>query len=176
MKEALVVVDMQNDFLSGSLGSAEAVSVLPAVRKRIASARSTGATIVFTRDTHGDDYFSTQEGRLLPVAHCRKDTEGWQLASDLKTEGDEVFDKNSFGSLELARYLQAEKFERICFVGVCTDICVVSNALLAKTFCPEAELVVFADCCAGTTKAAHEAALSTLSSCQVRIERAETRN
>lgn len=167
MKEALIVVDMQNDFLTGALGSAEAAAILPAVRAKISAARSAGREVIFTRDTHGEDYFSTQEGRLLPALHCVKGNVGWQISEGLYAEGDRVFDKPSFGSLALAEYLRAEGFERAEFIGVCTDICVVSNALLAKAYCPEAEISVAADCCAGTTAAAHEAALSTMRSCQV---------
>jgi len=169
MKDVLIVVDMQNDFISGSLGGADAVSILPTVKAKISEARSAGTEIVFTRDTHGADYFSTQEGRMLPVGHCVKDSDGWQIAEGLYREGDKVFDKPTFGSVALAEYLRDEGFERIGFIGVCTDICVVSNALLAKAYCPEAEIFVDPKCCAGTSESAHNAAISTMRSCQIQV-------
>lgn len=169
MKQVLIVVDMQEDFIFGSLGSREARSILPAVRKRIEAFREEGGNVVFTRDTHGADYLSTQEGKYLPVVHCVKDTKGWQIAEGLFKDGDKIFDKPAFGSPLLAEFVRKEGFLRVELIGVCTDICVVSNALLIKAFCPEAEVCVRADCCAGTTPGAHNAALETMRSCQVEI-------
>ncbi len=161
MKELLAVIDMQNDFVFGALGSSDAQAILPAVEKRISAARQAGKTVVFTRDTHGEDYLSTQEGKRLPVKHCLKDSEGWQIVGGLQKSGDKVFDKPLFASVELAEYIRRENFERVEFIGVCTDICVVSNVLLTKAFSPETEVSVCAKCCAGTSAAAHEAALLT---------------
>ena len=161
---------MQNDFVFGALGSSDAQAILPAVEKRISAARQAGKTVVFTRDTHGEDYLSTQEGKRLPVKHCLKDSEGWQIVGGLQKSGDKVFDKPLFASVELAEYIRRENFERVEFIGVCTDICVVSNVLLTKAFSPETEVSVCAKCCAGTSAAAHEAALLTMRSCQAQIE------
>ena len=170
MKELLAVIDMQNDVVFGALGSSDAQAILPAVEKRISAARQAGKTVVFTRDTHGEDYLSTQEGKRLPVRHCLKDSEGWQIVGGLQKSGDKVFDKPLFASVELAEYIRRENFERVEFIGVCTDICVVSNVLLTKAFSPETEVSVCAKCCAGTSAAAHEAALLTMRSCQAQIE------
>lgn len=169
MKQVLIVVDMQEDFIFGSLGSKEARSILPAVRKRIEDLRAEGGSVVFTRDTHGEDYLSTREGKYLPVVHCVKDSQGWQIAEGLFKDGDKIFDKPAFGSPLLAEFVREEGFGRIEMIGVCTDICVVSNALLIKAFCPEAEVCVRADCCAGSTPEAHDAALETMRCCQVEI-------
>ncbi len=169
MKRLLVVVDMQNDFITGAIGTSEAQEILPAVAQLIEEARRRGDTVVFTRDTHGEDYLSTQEGKKLPVVHCVKGTKGWEIADGLQKEGDIVLDKPSFGSPELARYVKENGFSRILFCGVCTDICVVSNALLVKAFCPEAELAVAARACAGTSPANHDAAIATMRCCQIEV-------
>lgn len=170
-KKLLVVVDMQEDFIGGALGTAEAKSVLPRVRERIARARREGYSVAFTRDTHGQDYLSTREGKNLPVPHCIAGTAGWQLAEGLAKEGDMIFDKPSFGSAALAEYAAAEGFGKIELVGVCTDICVISNALLLKAYLPEAEISVRADCCAGVTPESHARALGAMAACQVEILR-----
>ena len=169
MKKLLVVVDMQNDFVTGALGSKEAVAILPNIMKKLATARENGVTVVFTRDTHFDNYLTTQEGKNLPVVHCIKDTRGWEIVEGLFHEGECVFDKPTFGSLELARFVKEEGFDEVELVGVCTDICVVSNALLIKAYCPEIKIRVDANCCAGVTRESHESALKTMSSCQVEI-------
>ena len=168
MRKLFVVVDMQNDFVYGSLGSNEARAIVPTVRRLVDEWRSAGAEIVFTRDTHGEDYFSTQEGQKLPVAHCQKGTEGWQIIDGLH-QGERVFDKPVFGSEELCAYVRAGDYKEITMIGVCTDICVLSNAVLIKTACPSAVVRVVANACAGTSPAAHEAALQVLSSVQVEI-------
>ncbi|HIR22591.1 MAG TPA: cysteine hydrolase [Candidatus Scatosoma pullicola] len=169
MKKLLIVVDMQKDFIDGALGTAEAQRILPAVKERIAGFRAEGGEVVFTRDTHGADYLSTKEGRHLPVPHCIEGTPGWQIAEGLRKEGEQVFDKPSFGSLALAEYVRAGGYGSVEFIGVCTDICVISNALLVGAYCPETEICVRADCCAGTTPEAHAAALCSMRSCQAEI-------
>ena len=172
MKNYLIVVDMQNDFVSGSLGSAEARAIVPAVREKIA--RHDGP-VIFTQDTHGADYLATQEGRNLPVAHCVKGTWGWEIVPELATlahaPNARVIEKPTFGSAELTKLLRAEAMEigSVELVGLCTDICVVSNALLIKAALPEIPMSVDAGCCAGVTPQKHEAALETLRSCQVAV-------
>lgn len=171
MQDILVVVDMQKDFIDGSLGTPEARAILPKVREAIAS--FTGK-VFYTRDTHGPDYLSTEEGRNLPVEHCRRGTPGWEIAAELEglpCAG--VIDKPTFGSLEVAERLRREDREErvasVTLIGLCTDICVISNALLAKAALPEAEIAVKADCCAGVTPASHERALEAMRACQIVI-------
>lgn len=168
-KKLLVVVDMQNDFIGGVLGTKEAQNILPAVRARIADARKEGEAVVFTRDTHGEEYLSTQEGKNLPVPHCIAGTAGHEIAAGLCLAGERVFDKPAFGSIELAAYVKERGFAAVELVGVCTDICVISNALLIKAFCPEAEVCVRAGCCAGVTPQSHQTALAAMRACQVKI-------
>ena len=170
-KKLLAVVDMQEDFIVGALGTAEARAVLPRVRERIAAARKDGYTVVFTRDTHAPDYLSTQEGKNLPVPHCVAGSAGWQIAEGLAQAEDRIFDKPTFGSTALAEYAAAEGFAQIELIGVCTDICVISNALLLKAYLPEAEISVRADCCAGVTPESHARALGAMAACQVKILR-----
>lgn len=163
----LVVVDMQNDFVSGALGTPEAQAALGEVQALLAAERAAGSAVAFTLDTHGADYLSTQEGRRLPVVHCIRGTKGWELAAGLDARGARLFEKGTFGSVELAEYARA--FDEVLLCGVCTDICVVSNALLIKAFSPEARVMVAGRACAGVTPAAHAAALRTMESCQVEI-------
>lgn len=170
----LIIVDMQNDFIDGALGTPEAQAIVEGVVRRAADF---DGTVVFTRDTHGADYASTQEGRNLPVPHCIEGTQGWELAPELEAVRAErrapVFDKPSFGSLDLARWLvsqnAAEPIDSIELCGLCTDICVVSNALTIKAHLPEVPLSVSPALCAGVTPAAHDAAIATMASCQVQI-------
>lgn len=170
----LIVVDMQRDFVTGVLGTREAQQILPAVVERV---RSFEGKVIFTRDTHGDDYLDTQEGKYLPVPHCIQGTEGWQLMEALETIRTErdlpVYDKVTFGCPELARDLvkanEQEPIESIELIGVCTDICVVSNALTIKAHLPQVPMYVVPSCCAGVTPQAHEAALSTMRSCQIQM-------
>ena len=168
MKKLLIVVDMQNDFLFGALGTPEARSILPAVRGEIASARARGVQVVYTRDTHARDYLKTQEGKRLPVPHCEQGTPGWEIVEGLY-DGGEIFDKPSFGSVALAEYAKAGGYDDVELVGVCTDICVISNALLLKAFCPEARVWVRAAACAGATREGHENALAAMRACQVDV-------
>ncbi len=141
---------------------------MPAVRSFVEGWRASGEELVFTRDTHGKEYLSTQEGKYLPVPHCEKDTEGWQIVEGLH-QGERVFDKPVFGSEALAAYVRAGDYKEVTLIGVCTDICVLSNAVLIKTACPETAVKVVASCCAGVSPAAHAAALTVLSSIQVQI-------
>lgn len=167
----LVVVDMQNDFVTGSLGSAEAESIVPKVVERVRAAVEEGETVVFTRDTHDDNYMDTQEGRKLPVPHCCRDTEGWQIIPALEgyTEGRLIFDKPTFGSTKLANWAAEGGYDRMELVGLCTDICVISNAVLLKAARPEAEVVVNAACCAGVSPEGHRTALEAMKPCQITI-------
>ena len=174
--DILIVVDMQNDFVSGALGTPEAAGIVPFVAGRVVDGINRGEEILFTRETHGPDYLETQEGRRLPVPHCIRGTEGWEIIPQLQpdTVGRTVIDKPTFGSRalgeELARLNEKEPVGKITLIGVCTDICVLSNALLAKAFLPEAEIVVEADCCAGVTPEAHRTALAALGPCQITVK------
>lgn len=174
MSKLLIVIDMQNDFVTGPLGSKEAVEILPNVEERV---KSFDGQVIFTRDTHQTDYLNTQEGKKLPVEHCIMGSDGWQLVEPLnKFRADKhcmVFDKGTFGSKDLASALcimnQDDPIESITFVGVCTDICVISNALLVKAFLPEVEIYVDEKCCAGVTPESHENALNAMRACQISI-------
>lgn len=156
---------MQEDFVSGALGTEEARLIVPAVRRLVEEA----PLVVYTQDTHGEDYFKRQEGRKLPVLHCIKDTGGWKILPEVYKEGSAVFEKGTFGSVALAEYAKKEGFDEITLCGVCTDICVVSNALLLKAYLPEAEIRVVASACAGVTPEKHLAAIETMKSCQITI-------
>ncbi len=166
---ALVVVDMQNDFINGALGTKEAEHIVPAVRSRIEKAQKNGDEIIFTRDTHAENYLSTQEGANLPVPHCISGSEGWMISDALPQDNALVIDKPTFGSVELGRYLYDLKPEHITIVGLCTDICVISNALLIKAFLPETPITVDAACCAGVTPESHENALKAMKMCQIEV-------
>jgi len=169
MKKLLIVVDMQNDFITGALGSGRAEKILPRVKEKIEQYKENGDEIVFTRDTHNEDYLETQEGRNLPVVHCIRGTEGQEIASGLDTDGRVVIDKPSFGSLELADQISEGEYGEIEICGLCTDICVVSNALILKARMPETMITVDAGCCAGVSEESHEAALLTMRMCHVNI-------
>jgi nicotinamidase-related amidase len=173
MKKLLIAVDMQNDFVTGALGTAAAQAIVPAVDAKLDEARRHGCDIVFTRDTHGDDYLSTSEGRALPVPHCIKGTQGWEIIDALRvyTELPQavIFDKPVFGSLKLAEFAAENGYTDVEMVGLCTDICVITNALLLKTFTPEASVTVIAAACAGVTSETHNAALAALKMCQVNV-------
>ena len=169
MKKLLIVVDMQNDFVTGALGSARAQQIVLRVKARIEEYRQSGDSVLFTRDTHSENYLETQEGKYLPVEHCIKGTYGHLLIDALDPGGCEVFDKRSFGSLELAELVASGGFDEIELCGLCTDICVVSNALILKAGLPEVKISVDARCCAGVTEESHEAALLTMKMCQVII-------
>ncbi|MBR3305075.1 MAG: cysteine hydrolase [Christensenellaceae bacterium] len=167
----LVVVDMQNDFIDGALGTGEALAIVPEVRKKIAGFEG---KVIFTRDTHDEGYMDTQEGRNLPVPHCIKDTHGWQIRDELEELRDtEPLDKPSFGSLELPERIEAlsdgEEIKEIVLIGLCTDICVISNAMIIKAAFPEVPVTVDSRCCAGVTPESHENALKAMSACQIRV-------
>ena len=163
MKKTLIVIDMQNDFISMALGTPEAVAIVPKVLEKIRLRAEEGWEILYTRDTHGENYLSTPEGKMLPVPHCIRDTEGWQIAPGLYREGCRIIDKPNFGWPGWG----SEELEKIELVGLCTDICVVSNALILKATFPEAEITVDAACCAGVTPESHRAALTTMKMCQI---------
>ena len=164
----LVVVDMQKDFVDGALGSAEAVAIVPKVKALI---EGFDGEVYFTRDTHFENYMSTEEGKYLPVPHCIKDTEGWQIIPELDAlRTTEPIDKLTFGSKELVALLaEKQDIESITFCGLCTDICVISNALLVKANYPEIPLYVVANACAGVTPESHHNALNAMKMCQVEI-------
>lgn len=174
MREFLIVVDMQNDFIDGALGTAEAVQIVPKVAERV---KNFAGKVIFTRDTHEHDYLQTQEGRNLPVAHCIRGTNGWQICKALADRCTEPpVDKPTFGSAELAARLRdehaCEPIDRITLIGLCTDICVISNAMLIKAFLPEVTVAVDAACCAGVTPQSHLNALQAMKMCQIQVENA----
>ena len=173
MKNILIVVDMQNDFIDGTLGTKEAVAIVPKVEEKI---RNFDGEVFFTRDTHENWYLETQEGKNLPVVHCIRDTEGWQIRKELDAlRKTEPVDKDTFGSTDLAGELVAinedEEIGSITLVGLCTDICVISNALLIKASLPEVPIYVDASCCAGVTPESHENALKAREMCQIKLIR-----
>ena len=168
--KVLAIIDMQKDFIDGALGTKEAIAIVPKVAARLAQARVDGETVVFTRDTHHADYLSTQEGRKLPVPHCLEGTDGWQIDAALAVEDAPVFDKPGFGSPALIEYLRSlPALEGVEFIGLCTDICVITNAMMTKGALPEVPLSVRADCCAGVTAQSHETALQAMRMCQIPI-------
>lgn len=168
----LVIVDMQKDFVDGALGTPEAVSIVPNVVKKVEQALAAGDTVVFTQDTHSEDYLSTQEGRNLPVPHCIRGSEGWRLVPPLEAlaASCRIFEKPTFGSTQLAHFAAQEGFDAIELAGLCTDICVVSNALLLKAALPETEITLDPACCAGVTPASHLSALETMKMCQIKVQ------
>ena len=170
MKKVLVVVDMQNDFISGALGTKEANDILENVEKKI---RDFDGEVIFTKDTHEKDYLSTQEGKNLPVQHCIRGSLGWEFPKSLQKIIDEkkfcVIEKSTFGSIDLAEKLSKENVSEITLIGICTDICVLSNAIIIKAYLPETKLIVDSSCCAGVTKKKHEAALEVMRSCQIEV-------
>ncbi|ERL04028.1 hypothetical protein HMPREF1986_02876 [Oribacterium sp. oral taxon 078 str. F0263] len=172
MRKILLVIDMQNDFIDAALGSREAEAIVDAVKEKIRSYPA--ENVIATMDTHGENYMDTQEGRNLPVMHCIRGTHGWQLQTDVAEllRHAKIYEKPSFGSMKLAEELKklSEKEEiELELIGLCTDICVVSNALLLKAAMPEVKISVDAACCAGVTVEKHRAALETMRSCQIHI-------
>ena len=176
-KKLLIVVDYQKDFVDGSLGNPAAAAIEENIVKKIEEYRALGegGQVIFTYDTHSENYMQTQEGSNLSVPHCIKGTEGWELygrVAEMKKEGDVVFEKPTFGSTELPEYIKANYNTselEIELIGLCTDICVVSNALMLKANFPEKEIYVVSDCSAGVTPATHNAALETMKMCQINI-------
>jgi len=165
MKKTLIVVDMQNDFIDGSLGTKEAEAIVLNVKRKIKSYVDAGDEVIFTRDTHQSNYLETNEGRHLPVVHCIEGTPGWEIADGLYVKGATIIDKPSFGYTNWKDY----DLEEVELVGLCTDICVVSNALIIKATYPEINVSVDASCCAGVTPATHDAALATMACCQIQV-------
>ena len=166
----LIVVDMQNDFIDGALGTKEAEKIVANVKEKIDTYRSNNDEVIFTRDTHFDDYLETQEGKNLPVNHCIKDTFGWQISSKLDVADSVVIDKPTFGSTKLMEYLLSKQnISEIQLVGLCTDICVISNAFLLKAALPEVLISVDSRCCAGVTPESHNRALESMKTCQIMV-------
>ena len=171
-KKILIVVDMQNDFIDGALGSKEAVTIVDKVAEKIKAAEAEGALVLFTRDTHGEDYMATEEGKNLPVPHCIERSAGWQISEKIPyPQNSRSFDKFTFGSMDLGSFLKelASAPERVELVGLCTDICVLSNAVIAKAALPNAHIVVDAACCAGVSPASHDTALAAMKAIQVEV-------
>lgn len=174
MKKILIVVDMQNDFIDGSLGTKEAKNIVPNVIEKIKQYEKEEASIFYTKDTHFDNYLDTQEGKKLPVEHCIKGTNGWMIPNNvLRDHQGYVIEKYTFGSKDLYDYLYKEysneQFTSIELIGLCTDICVISNALLAKAYFPNINIIVDSACCAGVTIESHQKALDTMKMCQITI-------
>ena len=167
--KTLIVIDMQNDFVTGVLGSKEAVAVLPNVKKKIDAYMVAGDEVIFTRDTHEENYLETNEGRHLPVPHCVKGTEGWQVVKEIDCPDCKHIDKPNFGYIHWSEQFKDSRISGIEIIGVCTDICVISNALILKAVFPEIDISVDASCCAGVTPATHKAALTAMKSCQIRV-------
>ena len=165
MKKTLIVVDMQNDFIDMALGTPEAVAIVPKVKEKIQEYIRNGHEVIFTRDTHSEDYLQTSEGKKLPVEHCIKGTKGWQIADGLYVDGCKVIDKPNFGW----SHWNIEQLEDVEIIGLCTDICVVSNALIIKATFPDANIKVDSNCCAGVTVDTHQAALKTMAMCQIEV-------
>lgn len=165
--KTLIVVDMQKDFVNGTLGTKEAEAIVENVKTKINEYYENGDKIIFTRDTHFDDYLETNEGKHLPVKHCVKDSDGWQIVDGLEVPNAIYIDKPTFGYTEWSKYDLGDEIE---LIGLCTDICVVSNALIIKALYPEANVTVDSNCCAGVTPETHEAALKTMKMCQVNIK------
>ncbi|MBQ5867560.1 MAG: cysteine hydrolase [Oscillospiraceae bacterium] len=166
--KVLVVVDMQKDFIDGALGTAEAAAIVPYVKQVI---ETFDGKVLFTRDTHFEDYMQTQEGKNLPVMHCVKGTPGWEIHPELEAlRKTAVIDKLTFGSSELPKILAREEhIESITFLGLCTDICVISNVMITKAFFPEVPVIVDARGCAGVTPDSHKNALAAMKMCQVAV-------
>ena len=171
MQDILIVVDMQNDFIDGALGTAEAVEIVPRVAEKI---KGFHGKVLFTRDTHPENYLETQEGRKLPVVHCVKGTPGWEIRPELMALCQtEPVDKPTFGSIRLGEVLVGlntlDPIGSVTLIGLCTDICVISNALLVQAFLPEVPIYVDAACCAGVTPAGHRNALEAMKVCQIQV-------
>ena len=166
--KVLCVIDMQNDFIDGALGTKEAEAIVENVKAKIELYRKNGDTVIFTRDTHSEDYMNTQEGKNLPVPHCIKGSKGWEISEKLDTASDKIIDKPTFGSFELAEYISTlADVDEIELIGLCTDICVISNAMILKARFTETPIKVDSSCCAGVTPESHTNALGTMKMCQI---------
>lgn len=172
MNQAYVIIDMQNDFIDGSLGTKEAQAIVPHVEAKIVANKkddSIHTDLIFTQDTHGEDYLDTQEGQKLPIRHCIKGTKGWNICRQLLpyTLFATILEKPTFGSTALVD--EVADYDRIVLMGLCTDICVISNALLLKAFYPEKQICVDSACCAGVSPESHQRALDAMKVCQIDI-------
>lgn len=171
--KALIVVDMQNDFIDGALGTPEAEAIVDKVKAKIEAYRQNSDAVVFTRDTHQENYMETQEGKKLPVPHCIEGSDGWQIRAELEPDEEKVIDKPTFGSYELVETLkeldEETPLESIELVGLCTDICVISNAIMIKAAFLEIPVIVDASCCAGVSPASHDNALEAMGMCQIEV-------
>lgn len=165
----LIVVDMQNDFITGTLGSEIAKEIVPNVVEKV---KNFDGKVIFTRDTHYAEYMQTQEGKNLPIKHCIKDTDGWQICDELKPYVSEVVDKITFGSINLPKILEDynEEIEKIELCGLCTDICVISNAVILKAAFPEVKIEVDSNCCAGVSVESHNTALNAMKAVQIAVK------
>lgn len=169
MKEVVIVIDMQKDFVTGCLGTKEAKEIVPNMVEYLKNFKG---DIIFTRDTHSNDYLNTQEGLKLPIKHCIENTNGWEIIEELKpfiNQDTKIFNKPTFGSVELTKYLVEQNYEKITFVGVCTGICVISNVLMTKANLPETPIYVMKDLCACVTPNSHKIALDSMITCQVNV-------
>lgn len=169
MKKLLIVVDMQKDFIDGSLGTKEAQAIVSKAAARIQEYEDRGDEVIFTMDTHDEHYLETREGQKLPVPHCQKGTQGWEICRELSHFPGRRFEKGTFGSLECGEYAAKGDYESVELLGLCTDICVISNAMIVKAALPETKIQVKADCCAGVTPESHENALKAMKMCQIEI-------
>ena len=170
MRKILIVVDMQNDFVTGSLGTPESQAIVPRVAEKVKKCRDDGYNIFFTQDTHFDYYLDTLEGKYLPIKHCIAGTSGWDIIPEIAefTDGTRIVEKETFGFDDWDVYFNYDhQFE---LIGLCTDICVVSNALILRAQFPNSEIIIHADCCAGTTPEKHAAALEVMKSCQIQVK------
>lgn len=168
--KTLVVIDMQNDFIEGALGTAEAKQIVPKIQAKVEEYVAADNNIIFTRDTHFNDYLNTNEGRHLPVPHCIRNTQGWCIHKDIQSQfGTVILDKYSFGYTQWEAFNDLLDVDEIEIVGVCTDICVITNALMLKSYYHEAKITVDASCCAGVTPEKHNAALEVMKSCQINV-------
>lgn len=172
-KKILVVVDFQHDFVHGTLGSKEAASIIDNVKDKVEEAHYMNDMVIFTQDTHDYNYLQTEEGKNLPVLHCVKGTNGWEIIDGLAREDDEVFEKETFGSTKLGNFLDIIGSSGddyvIELIGLCTDICVLANAVIAKTAIPNAHIIVDAACCAGVTPESHDTALEAMKALQIEV-------
>ena len=164
----LIVVDMQVDFITGSLGSKLAEAIVPNVVQKV---KNYDGKVIFTRDTHFEDYMNTQEGKKLPVEHCIKNTDGWQICDELKAYSEVVVDKITFGSVDLPQLLKnyGEAIDEIELCGLCTDICVISNAMILKAAFPEVKILIDSNCCAGVSVESHNTALNAMKAVQIEV-------
>ena len=166
MKKALIAIDLQEDFINGVLGTPEAQKIIPDVIAKIKNYQNNNSDVIFTFDTHGEDYLNTQEGAKLPVRHCVKNTPGWELCEEIKANIDfdkcVKFEKNTFGSIDLGKYILENKYDEVELIGLCSGICVIANAVIIKSFCPEIKIKIDKNCTACATPETHETAYNAM--------------